>query len=33
LYRVQVGAFADRENAQRVAQELRTVGYEVLITN
>ncbi|MDR7403863.1 MAG: SPOR domain-containing protein, partial [Armatimonadota bacterium] len=31
LYRVQVGAFARRENAERLAEQLRAAGYEVLI--
>lgn len=31
LYRVQVGAFAQRENAQRLAEELQSKGYDTLI--
>ncbi|MED4978759.1 N-acetylmuramoyl-L-alanine amidase [Geobacillus stearothermophilus] len=33
LYRVQVGAFADRENAERLAEELKKKGYPVYITD
>lgn len=33
LYRVQVGAFADRENAERLAEELKRKGYPVYITD
>jgi N-acetylmuramoyl-L-alanine amidase len=33
LYRVQVGAFADRKNAERLAEELRKKGYPVYITD
>ncbi|MDF9296116.1 N-acetylmuramoyl-L-alanine amidase [Geobacillus stearothermophilus] len=33
LYRVQVGAFADRENAERMAEELKKKGYPVYITD
>jgi len=32
LFRVQVGAFSERDNAVRMAEELRGLGYEVLIT-
>ncbi|TMI99365.1 MAG: SPOR domain-containing protein, partial [Bacillati bacterium ANGP1] len=31
LYKVQVGAFAIRENAERLAAQLKAAGYEVLI--
>ncbi|MCX8009335.1 MAG: N-acetylmuramoyl-L-alanine amidase [Patescibacteria group bacterium] len=31
LYRVQVGAFADRENAERLAEELKKKGYPAII--
>lgn len=31
LYRVQVGAFADKANADRMAQELREMGYSTVI--
>ncbi|KMY59961.1 cell wall hydrolase [Geobacillus stearothermophilus] len=31
LYRVQVGAFANRENAERLAEELKKKGYPVYI--
>jgi len=31
LYRVQVGAFADRKNAERLAEELKKKGYPVYI--
>lgn len=31
LYRVQVGAFADKTNAERMAQELRDKGYSTVI--
>ena len=31
LYRVQVGAFAQRENAQRLAEQLQSKGYDTLI--
>jgi len=33
LYRVQVGAFANRENAERLAEELKKKGYPVVIKN
>ena len=33
LYRVQVGAFADRKNAERLADELKKKGYPVYITD
>ncbi len=33
LYRVQVGAFADRKNAERLAEELKKKGYPVYITD
>ncbi|UYL94093.1 N-acetylmuramoyl-L-alanine amidase [Geobacillus phage vB_GthS_PK5.1] len=33
LYRVQVGAFANRENAERLAEELKKKGYPVIIKN
>ncbi|GAB6891084.1 N-acetylmuramoyl-L-alanine amidase [Geobacillus stearothermophilus] len=33
LYRVQVGTFADRENAERLAEELKRKGYPVYITD
>lgn len=32
IYRVQVGAFTVKENAERLAQELRDKGYETYIT-
>ncbi|MED4978746.1 N-acetylmuramoyl-L-alanine amidase [Geobacillus stearothermophilus] len=31
LYRVQVGAFADRKNAERLAEELKKKGYPAII--
>jgi len=31
VYRVQVGAFADRKNAERLAEELKKKGYTVVI--
>ncbi|GGJ73203.1 N-acetylmuramoyl-L-alanine amidase [Anoxybacillus voinovskiensis] len=31
LYRVQVGAFADRKNAERLAEELKKKGYDAII--
>lgn len=31
LYRVQVGAFADRKNAERLAEELKKKGYSAII--
>ena len=31
LYRVQVGAFADRRNAERLAEELKKKGYSAII--
>ncbi len=31
LYRVQVGAFSDRENAERLAEELKKKGYPAVI--
>lgn len=31
LYRVQVGSFADRENAERLAEELKKKGYPAVI--
>lgn len=31
LYRVQVGAFADRKNAERLAEELKRKGYSAII--
>jgi N-acetylmuramoyl-L-alanine amidase len=31
VYRVQVGAFSDRENAERLAEELRKKGYPTII--
>jgi N-acetylmuramoyl-L-alanine amidase len=31
LYRVQVGAFSDRENAERLAEELKKKGYPAII--
>jgi N-acetylmuramoyl-L-alanine amidase len=31
LYRVQVGAFADRKNAERLAEELKEKGYPTII--
>ena len=31
LYRVQVGAFADRQNAERLAEELKKKGYPAVI--
>lgn len=31
LYRVQVGAFKDRKNAERLAEELKKKGYSVII--
>jgi N-acetylmuramoyl-L-alanine amidase len=31
LYRVQVGAFADRKNAERLAEELKKKGYPTII--
>ncbi|WJQ07670.1 N-acetylmuramoyl-L-alanine amidase [Geobacillus stearothermophilus] len=31
LYRVQVGAFSDRENAERLAEELKKKGYPVIV--
>lgn len=33
LYRVQVGAFTDWENAEKLAQELKQKGYPVFITD
>lgn len=33
LYRVQVGAFANKENAERLAKELKDKGYPVFIPN
>ncbi|NNV06720.1 N-acetylmuramoyl-L-alanine amidase [Geobacillus sp. MMMUD3] len=33
LYRVQVGAFSDRRNAERLAEELKRKGYPVFITD
>lgn len=33
LYRVQVGAFKERENAERLAEELKKKGYTVYITD
>ncbi len=33
LYRVQVGAFSTRENAQRVVDQLKSAGYEAVITS
>lgn len=33
LYRVQVGAFSDRKNAERLAEELKKKGYPVFITD
>jgi len=33
LYRVQVGAFANRENAERLAEELKKKGYPVFIAD
>lgn len=33
LYRVQVGAFSDRKNAERLAEELQKKGYPVYITD
>lgn len=33
LYRVQVGAFADRKNAERLAEELKKKGYPVFIAD
>lgn len=33
LYRVQVGAFADKKNAEKLAAELKKKGYDVYITN
>lgn len=33
LYRVQVGAFADKKNAERLAAELKKKGYQTYITN
>lgn len=32
LYRVQVGAFQNKENAQKLAEELRNKGYETYVT-
>lgn len=32
LYRVQLGAFAKRENAEKLATELKTKGYDTFIT-
>lgn len=31
LYRVQVGAFANRENAEQLAEELKKKGYPAII--
>ncbi|BDG47748.1 hypothetical protein PspKH34_23090 [Parageobacillus sp. KH3-4] len=31
LYRVQVGAFADRNNAEKLAEELKKKGYPAII--
>lgn len=31
LYRVQVGAFSDRKNAEKLAEELRKKGYQAII--
>ena len=31
LYRVQVGAYAKRDNAERVAEKLRAEGYDTII--
>ena len=31
LYRVQVGAFANRENAEKLSKELRAKGYSTII--
>ncbi|MBW9219253.1 N-acetylmuramoyl-L-alanine amidase [Anoxybacillus ayderensis] len=31
LYRVQVGAFSDRKNAERLAEELKKKGYQAII--
>lgn len=31
LYRVQVGAFADRKNAEKLAEELKRKGYQAII--
>ncbi|WJQ14594.1 N-acetylmuramoyl-L-alanine amidase [Geobacillus stearothermophilus] len=33
LYRVQVGAFSDRKNAERLAEELKKKGYPVFIAD
>lgn len=33
LHRVQLGAFADRKNAEKLAAELKAKGYDVYITN
>lgn len=32
LYRIQVGAFREKENAEKIAAELREKGYQVYIT-
>ncbi|MEW5762562.1 MAG: N-acetylmuramoyl-L-alanine amidase [Bacillota bacterium] len=33
LYRVQVGAFRDRENAERLAARLRAMGFDAMVVN
>jgi N-acetylmuramoyl-L-alanine amidase len=33
LYRVQVGAFANKNNAEKLAAELKSKGYSAFITN
>mgnify|MGYP001347449363 CR=1 FL=1 len=33
LYRVQVGAFSQKENADRLAAQLRDLGYEVIVSS